>query len=353
MLDFLGEPMVVFAIGLGGGLMLGLAARLGRFCTLGMIEDAHFGQDLSRAWMWLLALGTAMMAGFAAEAAGLVDLGQTVLMSNRFPVAGAILGGLAFGYGMALAGNCGFGLLARLGGGDLRALVVALIMGVAGFAALSGIFATIRAGLFPILPASAPNGLFHVAADVSGLAAPVLGITCGLAMAAFAAIRLLRAGARKMLVYGVLAGVAISSGFLGTYWVANTGFGTWPVISHSFTQPIGDTIRYVMFASVVDPGFGLGSVLGVVLGGTLGSLIKDGFRWEACEDHRELRRQMAGGALMGIGAVLAAGCSVGQGLSALSIAAVNAPLVAVSIWLGAWLGLRKLILGAHAVFGTE
>jgi hypothetical protein len=34
MLEFLGEPMVVFITGLGGGLLLGLAARLGRFCTL-------------------------------------------------------------------------------------------------------------------------------------------------------------------------------------------------------------------------------------------------------------------------------------------------------------------------------
>ena len=40
MLDMLGEHNLVALIGLGGGILLGLAARLGRFCTLGAIEDA-------------------------------------------------------------------------------------------------------------------------------------------------------------------------------------------------------------------------------------------------------------------------------------------------------------------------
>ena len=96
------------------------------------------------------------------------------------------------------------------------------------------------------------------------------------------------------------------------------------------------------------PKFGVGSVLGVVLGGAIGSLIQDGFRWEACEDPRELRRQIAGGVAMGLGAVLAAGCSVGQGLSALSLLSMTAPIVAASIWIGAWIGLRHLIVGLEA-----
>ena len=37
--EFLTEEMLVALIGMGGGLLLGLAARLGRFCTMGAIED--------------------------------------------------------------------------------------------------------------------------------------------------------------------------------------------------------------------------------------------------------------------------------------------------------------------------
>lgn len=39
MLEVIGEPAAVALAGLVGGILLGLAARLGRFCTLGAIED--------------------------------------------------------------------------------------------------------------------------------------------------------------------------------------------------------------------------------------------------------------------------------------------------------------------------
>jgi uncharacterized protein len=47
----------------------------------------------------------------------------------------------------------------------------------------------------------------------------------------------------------------------------------------------------------------------------IGSMIRGLFRWEACEDPRELGRQVGGAALMGIGGVVAMGCSVGQGVT--------------------------------------
>ncbi|MGR3692652.1 MAG: YeeE/YedE thiosulfate transporter family protein, partial [Sagittula sp.] len=69
------------------------------------------------------------------------------------------------------------------------------------------------------------------------------------------------------------------------------------------------------------------------------------FRWEACEDPRELRRQIFGAALMGGGAVVALGCSIGQGLSAFSVLAFSAPVTFASIFAGAAFGLRQLIVG--------
>jgi uncharacterized membrane protein YedE/YeeE len=91
--------------------------------------------------------------------------------------------------------------------------------------------------------------------------------------------------------------------------------------------------------------FGTGSVLGVLMGALIGSLYKGHFRWEACDDPRELRRQILGAVLMGIGAVVAVGCSVGQGLSAFSVLSLSAPLTLMSIVAGAAIGLRQLILG--------
>ncbi len=90
---------------------------------------------------------------------------------------------------------------------------------------------------------------------------------------------------------------------------------------------------------------GVGSVVGVLCGACIGSLGRGHFRWEACEDPRELRRQIGGAALMGAGGAIAIGCSVGQGLSAFSLLAYSAPLTLGAIMIGAWLGLRQLIQG--------
>ncbi len=346
MLELVGESWTITLIGLGGGVVLGLAARLGRFCTLGMIEDVHYGNDRGRLWMWVLALGVAMTANFAAEAAGLIRLDQTIYLQNGFTLGGAALGGLLFGYGMAQAGNCGYGMLARLGGGDLRALVIALIMGVTAYVMLFGPLAAMRARFFPIDPMQdTPQGWAHVIGAASALPAVAVAGGLGVILAGGAAMALLRARRHTEIFWAGMAGLAITSGFVGSYWVADNGFDPVAVHSHSFTAAVGDTIRYTMLSSGLEPDFAIGSVLGVVIGALIGSVIRDGFRWEACDDPRELKRQMGGAVLMGIGAVLAAGCSVGQGLGAMSVLSVHAPVVAAMIWLGGWLGLRHLIEG--------
>jgi len=91
--------------------------------------------------------------------------------------------------------------------------------------------------------------------------------------------------------------------------------------------------------------FAVGSVGGIWLGAFIGSLIKGHFRWEACEDPRELRRQIIGAGVMGAGAVIAMGCTVGQGMSAFSLLAISAPVTSLAIFAGAAFGLRQLIEG--------
>jgi uncharacterized membrane protein YedE/YeeE len=346
MLDLVSEPIAVLLIGGIGGIMLGLAARLGRFCTLGMIEDVHYGQDFGRLWMWATALGVAMVANGAAQALGWVDLTQAVLLSTKYSVIGAILGGLLFGYGMAQAGNCGYGVLARLGGGDIRAFLIAVVMGVTASATIFGVLSPVRTHLFaPQQDMEAPQGFAHWLEAGVGVSPTAFGLLIG-AVLVLVSIRHQTPEYRlKRAAWGSVVGLAISLGFVGTYQVALQGFESWPVVSHSFTAPIGETIRYAMLSSGLAPKFGIGSVVGVIIGAAIGSIIEDGFRWEACDDPRELRRQIGGAALMGVGAVLAAGCSIGQGMTALSLMTFTAPIVCVSIWFGTWLGLKHLIIG--------
>ena len=345
MIELLGEPMSLALIGLVGGMMLGLAARIGRFCTLGAIEDAIYGNDSTRLRMWGVAIGVAICGSFSLSALGLLQTEQTIYLSFAFQPLAAALGGVMFGYGMALAGNCGYGALARLGGGDLRSFVIVLVMGLAAFATISGPLAYMRVAAFPQAPATDVPGIAQGLEATLGLNADAIGIAIGLCLLA---ATLASAGfrrERRAILWGAIAGLAVVSGWAGTQWVAETGFLPTAVVSHTFAAPLGETMIYAMMASGRSLSFGVGSVAGVLLGAFIGSLFKGHFRWEACEDPRELRRQIAGATLMGIGAVLAMGCSIGQGLSAISVLAWSAPLVMAGIFAGAWIGLRQLIMG--------
>ncbi|MEC3860422.1 YeeE/YedE family protein [Mesobacterium sp. TK19101] len=346
--DLLSESNLAALVGLGGGILLGLAARLGRFCTLGAIEDYLYGGTDVRLRMWGIAIGVAVIGSFSLMASGYLTDRETYYLSIRWMPLASVVGGLLFGYGMALAGNCGFGAIARLGGGDLRSFVIVLVMGVSAFVVLNGPFAPLRAAIFPqtdVLPDEIPPGIAHYLGAATGMSANTVGIVIGVLILGFS---LLSPGLRKkpaQIFWSAVVGLGILSGWAGTQWIANTGFEAIPVVSHSFSAPVGDTILWWMTGSARPLSFAVGSVAGIWGGAFIGSLIRGHFRWEACEDPRELRRQIIGAAIMGVGAVIALGCTVGQGLSAMSVLAVSAPITMAAIFAGAALGLRQLIVG--------
>lgn len=345
MLEQLGEANSTALIGLMGGISLGLAARIGRFCTLGAIEDLLYGADDRRFRMWAIAIGVAIIGTHLAISADFFDNAESAYLDRVWNPLGTIVGGLMFGYGMALCGNCGFGALARLGGGDLRSFVIVLVMGLSAYFVMSGPLAHARVWLFPVeTDASTPQSITQMLQGL-GVSPLLTGLLFGGGILVIALSKSEMRGSFTHVFWGFVVGLAIVSGWVGTYWVAMTGFEAEPIETHTFAAPIGDTIFYSMTASGNALSFSVGSVVGVVIGAALGSYSKGHFRWEACEDPRELRRQIFGAALMGPGAILAVGCSVGQGISAFSLLAFSAPVAFISIFVGAAFGLKQLITG--------
>ena len=346
MLEAWGDGNVSALAGLFGGILLGLAARLGRFCTLGAIEDFVYGGSDLRLRMWVLAIGAAILGSFGLLALGAVTPEKSFYLALVWSPVASIVGGLIFGYGMAMAGNCGYGAVARLGGGDLRSFVIVVVMGITAAATIAGPGAYLRVFLFP-QPALAaePQGVAHWLGGLTG--APIWAIGCliGVALIVAALSSAAMRADRAAIFWSFIVAGAVVSAWAATSWIAAHGFDGTPVIAHSFAAPVGETIFYIMTASGQTLSFAIGSVVGVWTGAFIGSLIKGHFRWEACEDPRELRRQIIGAAMMGAGAVIALGCSIGQGLSAFSLLAFSAPVTFLAIFAGAWIGLRHLVEG--------
>ena len=81
---------------------------------------------------------------------------------------------------------------------------------------------------------------------------------------------------------------------------------------------------------------------GVVLGSFIHAMATRSFRWEGFQSRQDLSRHLVGAVLMGFGGVVAFGCTIGQGISGLSLLATGAILTIVAIVFGAWLGLTWL-----------
>ena len=332
-----------------GGFALGVAARWGRFCTLGAIEDSLYGGDNRRLRSWAVAIGTAILLVHLLWWNGLIDLRDSFYITSPLSLIGIAVGGTLFGIGMALTGTCAYGVLARVGGGDLKAMVVFMVIGVCAYATLSGVFAPVRIWLESFaLPLNDIGGQ-HIGLLLSELtghnlipASVLLVVGClyywGFKDAAF------RTSPRH-LISGLAVGTVIALGWTVTSVLHDYSFDPVAFQSYTFVAPSGRTLVYFMTYMSSAADFGIGTVIGVIVGALVTTLIQHRFHWEACDDVRELRRHMIGGAFMGIGGILALGCSVGQALSAASCFALSAPIAIAAMVFGARLGLVYLVEG--------
>jgi uncharacterized membrane protein YedE/YeeE len=344
-MDIIPVGAIAALIGLATGMVLGLAARMGNFCTLGAIESAIYGDDQRRLRMWGVVLGTAIFSTHLLAADGQIDLGATIYHAVAWNPLASVLGGTLFGYGMALAGNCGFGALARFGGGDLRSLVVVMVMAVFGYVTLNGPLAQLRVLLFPQVAAETPQSYADLVASQLGLPPLVFATLVAAALVYWALSHAPLRETPRQIGWGVAAGLSVSFALWGTSALHDATFGAVPVEGHTFTATLGRSLIWLMTSSSGGLSFAVGSVAGVLAGAFLGSSLKGLFRWEACEDPRELGRQTGGAALMGIGGAIAMGCSVGQGVTGFATLAYSAPVTLAAIYFGAVFGLRRLIQG--------
>jgi uncharacterized membrane protein YedE/YeeE len=338
--------------GFACGFAAGAAARYGRLCTMSAIEDAFIARDFRAARAWGLALATAIVFTHIFAWLNGVDLSASVYTSGVFDLAGALGGGLLFGLGMALVGTCSFGLLVRAGSGDLRAVMTAALVGIAAFAFTAGVLSPVRlqiSGLAAVDLVSHGGPLFPgVLGQLTGqpeLAVAAVVIAAIVLVCVAAVVRDSRLARRpRLLTAAVVLGSSIAAGWAVTAISIDRLEGT-RLESLSFVAPAGRLLLQLMSDTLRDVGYGVASVLGVVCGAGMMAIVKDEVRWEAFDDVREMRRHLLGAVLMGLGGVMARGCTIGQGMSAGSILAVSAPLVMLGVLIGARIGLAVLLEG--------
>jgi uncharacterized membrane protein YedE/YeeE len=348
--------------GLSIGLVFGASMQTGRFCTLGALSDWVLMGNNSRMRLWVWALAVAIGLSQAAIGLGFLQDKDSFYTSSRLLWLSHILGGLTFGFGMALASGCGSRTLVRLGEGSLKALVVFLVMALASFMTIRGITGVARSQtveqIFLTLPSrqdltSLVSFAFQATSESVRLA-----LTIGLValMAWFVFFHRGPRLATRGIITSTLVGACVAAGWLATGWLGfieehpNTLEPAYLVTntrgpeSLTFVAPLAYSLEILLYWSDRSQvmTFSIATVLGTVLGAGIAAVVSKRFQWQGFASTEDLAHHLIGAMLMGVGGVVALGCTIGHGLSGLSLLAVGSVLSVASILVGGWLGLKFL-----------
>ena len=137
----------------------------------------------------------------------------------------------------------------------------------------------------------------------------------------------------KLLLASII-GLLIPLSWAGTGFILYDEFDPIAFESLSYTKPYADTLFWIVASSAISPNFGVGLVGGTVCGSIVTSLITREFKIETFESTAQTTRYFIGATMMGVGGVLAGGCTIGAGLAGLPSLALTTILATVSIILG-------------------
>ncbi len=347
------EPLPAWAVALCGGAIgcvIGYAARRGRLCTFGALEDAFLAGSFRRLKVLAVALGIAILLTQILILTGALAPETIRYLPTHLAWLSILVGGLIFGFGMALVGTCAFGSLVRLGGGDLRSLVTILVYAIIALAVLRGGLAPFRLAYLESQNIALPGG---VQADLAALLSWLSGFeTRAGVMVVLAALLFGWAfskrdifGTPRLLASGLALGVGAAMAWVVTGVIADEMTLIVEPRGLTFVAPVADTVQAIALPGQSMWTFGICSVFGVIVGAYLASIRHAEFRWEAYDDAREMKRHITGGAMMGLGGVLAGGCTIGQGITAGSVLALSWFLAVGGMAIGARIGLSYLLSG--------
>lgn len=315
---------VLFALVLGA--VLGAAAQITRFC----LRRAVAGEPSERGpagAIWLTALATAIVSFLIASGAGFVDLQDHRYASPSIPIVAILIGGLAFGAGMILTRGCASRLTVLAATGNLRAVMVLAVFAITAHATLKGVLAPVRTSL-GALTAELPFGNLYAVP----FAAVVVAIVAVAAAGLFIQRHRPKAG---LVVLGAVIGLVPVLGWATTSVLLFDEFDPLEIQSAAFTLPWSDTLFWVLASSAVPAGFGTGLIGGVLLGSFVSALLRNELKIESFQNAQQMGRYLSGAMLMGVGGVLAGGCTIGAGLSGSASLSIAALLALASILTGA------------------
>ena len=347
--------------------VMGVVISRTNFCTMGAVSDWVNLRDFGRLGAWMLAIVVTMLSVSILEVSSVFELdgSRPPYRSPTFAWLRYLLGGLMFGVGMTLAGGCVSKNLVRFGGGNLKSFVTLIFAAICAYLMTKTIFFEIAFYNW-IHPLSIDLSLLNIqtqdigsimAALIPSIDAGVFHIVTAISVSVLVVWFILKTrGIRNNLTNisaGLIIGGAVTVGWyltagpVGIEWAEAAEFVDNPPVgvgvqSFTFVNPLGEFIslfRDLGNISILVTA-GMLAAVGLVAGSFADALVSRQFRLSWFASFRDFVVNAVGGILMGIGGVLALGCTIGQGISGLSTLAVGSIIVLVAIILSSAVTLK-------------
>lgn len=358
--DVYDAPSRTLALSLTFGAALGVVMQRSRFCFLCNLRDFHLRGDASG----LVAILVALAVGAAGYLA-VFGAWMPVVAAERLPptahvgpVSPALVAGaLVFGFGMSVSGSCLSGHLYRLGEGSIMSLA-ALAGALAGF----GLGFYTWNGLYLADLARGPSVWLPHHLGYGGAAAIT---AAGLGLLAWAILSRARPQQAAPAPAGALEAVFVRR------WppaLAGTLIGLIATLAYFRVSPLGVTAEIGSLARTAASQAGIlpetlygldglrgciavvktallspnGVFVGGLVAGSLASALIAGQFRPVRPNLRRTAEILVGGVLMGWGAMIALGCTVGVLLSGIHAGALAGWVFLVACVAGAYLGFAAM-----------
>lgn len=327
--------MYMILTGLLCGGLLGFIMQRGRFCLSGGFRDMYIAKDNRMFYALLIAIAVQSIGVYA-----LVQIGIIEFSAGNFSWLATIVGSFLFGIGIVCAGGCATGTWYRAGEGLLGSWIA--LFGYIFMSAImkTGILVPVNESMKTI------NTPRNSIAETTGLSVWVI-IAIFVAIVLFLVYRELSKPKvmiptmkpkRSGIAYFLFEKrwhpffTALLVGFVAILaWPLSAGTGR--MFGLGITTPSANLLQFLVNGDVAYLNWGVFLVLGILLGSLFAAKGSKEFRFRMPDTKTGISSFM-GGNVMGFGASLAGGCSIGNGLV----------MTAMMTWQG-WTGLLFIILG--------
>jgi len=319
------------------GLIFGIVAQKNQFCFSGSIKDYMLTNSTKRGASVVMAIIVAITSTYISSLYFDIDLSQSNYFKENINYFSIIFGGALFGAGMIIADGCSSRHLIKFAQGDPYSLVTVIFIGIFAYVTTKGFL------YVPISWFSTNETLINISSNIQNTQVNIYLVLIPL----FIFLWILTKSFKRILSLkdGFIIGLLIPIGWYVTSIIGSESMEKQIVLeSFSFVYPTAKTLEFLTYYEVNELSFSISIIFGVLIGAFGMSKVNKKYSFGCTSNLKrsKIKYNMIGGAMMGVGGVLAIGCTVGQGLSGISTLAFASILAISSILISGYFTARYL-----------